>query len=127
LGATGLLPVELRWFGCPICAPATLRVIPAGPQVPRIVGVSDGINLMAGLSIETRIVKVTLEEIERPDEVQAKVDGQPVLDLEWSCAAPRLGRFEVNFRLPEAAGAGRHQLQLNVGRRSFAPVLMEVV
>jgi SAM-dependent methyltransferase len=127
LGATGLLPVELRWFGRPICAPATLRVIPAGPQVPRIVSVSDGINLMAGLSIETRIVKATLEEIERPDEVQAQVDGQPVLDLEWFCTDPQPRRFEVNFRLPDATASGRHELQLNIGRRKFAPVLIEVV
>jgi hypothetical protein len=127
LGATGLLPVELRWFGRPVCAPATLRVIPAGPQVPRIVSISDGINLMAGLSIETRIVKVTLEEIERPDEVQAMVDGQPVLDLEWFCTDPQPRRFEVNFKLPDATGTGRHELQLNVGRRRFAPVSIEVV
>ena len=47
LEATGLLPVELRWLGHPISAPATLRVIPPGPTVPRIHSISDGALYLA--------------------------------------------------------------------------------
>ena len=36
LEATGLLPVEILWLGRRISPPATLRVIPPGPSVPRI-------------------------------------------------------------------------------------------
>ena len=35
-------------------------------------------------------------------------------------------RFEVNFRLPEEIGPGRHELQVRIGRRKLAPVMLEV-
>src|SRR5579863_8987164 len=37
---TGLLPVEVRIHGQRICPPGTVRVIPAGPLVPRIISVT---------------------------------------------------------------------------------------
>ena len=43
---TGLLPVEIRMNGRAICAPGTVRIIPAGPMVPRIISVTDGVNLV---------------------------------------------------------------------------------
>ena len=127
LEATGLLPVELRWLDALIAAPATLRVIPPGPTVPCLKSVTDGVNLTAGKRIETRTVKVTLEEVARPHEVDATIDGLPVEDLGFFCVDPRPQRFEVNFRLPEEIGPGEHALEVRIGRRKFAPVKLEVV
>ena len=78
LEATGLLPVEIQWLGRRICPPATLRVIPPGPSVPRIYSLSDGINQVAGTRIETRLVKMKIEEVARPHEIEASVGGHPV-------------------------------------------------
>lgn len=127
LEQTGLLPVEVLWLGQCISPPAVLRVIPPGPSVPSIVSVSDGVNLVAGRRIETRMVKVTLEEITRPHELEATVDGQYVSDLEFFCVDPRPQKFEVNLRLPEQIGVGTHQLEVRMGRRKLAPVTIEVV
>jgi SAM-dependent methyltransferase len=127
LEETGLLPVEVQWFGRCISPPAVLRVIPPGPSVPSVVSVSDGVNLVAGKRIETRMVKVTLEEITRPHELEASVDGHPVSDLEFFCVDPRPQKFEVNLRLPEQIGIGPHQLELRMGRRKLAPISIEVV
>jgi len=127
LEATGLLPVELRWLDSPIAAPATLRVIPPGPIVPCLKAVSDGYHLTAGKRIETRTVKITLEEIERPHEVHATIDGLPVEDLGFFCVDPRPQRFEVNFRLPEQIGPGEHSLEVRIGHRKFPPVMLDVV
>ena len=66
LEATGLLPVELRWLDGPLAPLATLRVIPPGPSVPCIRSVTDGTNLVADKRIETRHVKMILEEVARP-------------------------------------------------------------
>jgi ubiquinone/menaquinone biosynthesis C-methylase UbiE len=126
LEATGLLPVEILWLGKRISPPATLRVIPPGPSVPRIRSITDGVNLIAAKRIETRSVKMILEEIQRPHEIEASVDGLPVSDLEFFCTDPRPQRFEVNFRLPEAILAGTHQLQLHIGRRKLPSVAIEV-
>jgi hypothetical protein len=32
----------------------------------------------------------------------------------------------VNFRLPEEAAPGRHPLEVRIGRRKLAPVMLEV-
>src|SRR3984893_3381269 len=126
LEATGLLPVELRWLETPIASPATLRVIPPAPSVPVIKSVTDGVHLVAGKRIETRHVKVTIEEVARPHEIEASVGGVPVSDLEFFCIDPRPQRFEVNFRLPEEIGPGEHPLEVRIGKRKLAPVMLDV-
>ncbi|MCU1337714.1 MAG: Methyltransferase type 11 [Bryobacterales bacterium] len=126
LEATGLLPIELRWLEQPLAPLATLRVIPPGPSVPCICSVTDGMNLVADKRIETRQVKMILEEVARPHEIEASVDGLPVGDLEFLCTDPRPQRFEVNFRLPDEIAPGQHQLEVRIGRRKLAPVTLEI-
>jgi hypothetical protein len=127
LEATGLLPVELRWLDGLIAPPSTLRVIPPGPSVPRVRSVTDGVNLVAGTRIETRIVKMTLEDIARPWEIEASVNGQPAVGLEYFCVDPRPQVFEVNFHLPEDLAPGDYPLQVRIGRRKLAPIALNVV
>jgi SAM-dependent methyltransferase len=119
LEATGLLPVQLFWLDRPLSEPATLRVIPPGPPIPRIIA--------APRRIENRIVKLTLEEIARPTDIEVWIGGQPVEDLEKICIDPRPQRYQVNFRLPEQIGPGLHHVKLNIGRRHLPPVPIEVV
>ena len=127
LEATGLLPVELQREGRVIAPLATLRIIPPGPLVPRVQSIRDGIHLVAENRIETRHVKMLIEELSRPNEIEVAVGGYPVADLEYFCVDPRPQRFEVNFRLPESIAPGRHALEMRIGRRKFAPVMLEVV
>jgi SAM-dependent methyltransferase len=127
LEETGLLPVEVQWCGKRISPPAVLRVIPPGPSVPRVASVSDGVNLVAGKRIETRMIKVVLEEISRSDELEASVDGHRVSDLEFFCTDPRPQKFELNIRLPDEIGIGPHHLELRMGRRKLAPIAIDVV
>jgi hypothetical protein len=122
LEETGLLPVELHWLGDRIAGPSYLRVIPPGPRVPRVVTVSDGVNLSDGVNITSRTIKVVMEELNRPHELEARIDGRAVEDLEFFCTDPRPQRFEINFRVPEECTSGEHHLQLTLGRRRFAPV-----
>ncbi len=126
LEATGLLPVEVLWLGKPIAPPATLRVIPPGPSVPRIRQVTDGINMIAENRIETRYVKIIVEEITHPDEVEAFIDGTPLIAIESFCIDPRPQRFELNFRLPEEITPGDRHLMLKIGRRKLPPLPVEV-
>jgi ubiquinone/menaquinone biosynthesis C-methylase UbiE len=127
LEATGLLPVEMLWSHRRISPPATLRVIPPGPSVPRIRSVTDGVNLASEGRIETRSVKMVLEEIARPDEIDVTVDGFPVSGLELFCTDPRPQRFEMNFLLPDEVGPGTRHVELKIGRRRLPPVPIEVI
>jgi hypothetical protein len=127
LEATGLLPVEILWLGRPIAPTSVLRVIPPGPSVPRIRSITDGINQVPENRIETRYLKVIVEEIKHPDEVEASIDGTPLISIESFCIDPRPQRFELNFRLPDEISAGARHLELKIGRRKMPPMPIEVV
>src|SRR5262249_13536549 len=71
LQVTGLLPVKLWWLDQLIAPPSMLRVTPPGPAVPQIRSVSDAINILAGTRIETRRVKISIEEVAQPGEIRA--------------------------------------------------------
>jgi SAM-dependent methyltransferase len=119
LEATGLLPVQLFWLDRPLSEPATLRVIPPGPSIPRIVA--------APRRVENRKVALTLEEIARPFDIEVWMGDHPVQDLEKICTDARPQRYQVNFRLPEDVGPGLHHIHLNIGRRKLPPVPVEVM
>ena len=118
LEATGLLPVQLFWLDRPLSEPATLRVIPPGPLVPRL--------MFAPKRVENRMVSVTLEEIARPHEIEVSIGGERVEDLEKTCTDPRPQRYEVKFRLPDDIGPGLHHLRISIGRRELAGMPIEI-
>ncbi|MCP5111620.1 MAG: methyltransferase domain-containing protein [bacterium] len=124
--ASGLQTVEIQWLGQRLCPPATLRLMPPGPPVPRIAKVSDGVDLLSGKKIVSGTVKVVLEETERLDELEVKVGGHRVNQVETFCTDPRLPKHEVNFRVPETVTSGTQRLDLRLGKKAFPPVYIEV-
>jgi SAM-dependent methyltransferase len=124
---TGLVPLRVFWSGQPASAPAFVRIIPPGPAVPRVISVTDGVDLLSGPCIASGCVKVTLEEIPSAEDFHVALDGHPVNDLDSFCTDPLPPRFEVNLRIPETAEPGAHLLEMSYGARRFAPVSVEVV
>jgi len=123
---TGLLPVELIGDGRLLAKPAMVRVIPAGPLIPRIVAVSDGINVIQENRTTTGFVKVHLEEIADPNALRICVDGEPVRGLETMCTDPLPPRLEVNFRIPKSTTLGWHRIEVQVGNRRLHPHPLQV-
>lgn len=119
---TGLVPIRLEPGG----AERWVRVIPPGPAVPRITNVTDGVNLLSANQIVSRIVKVAMRDVARPEEFRAAVDGMAV-EVESFCTDQTKQTYEFNFGLPEAVGPGAHEARIALGRREFAPVTIEVV
>jgi hypothetical protein len=124
---TGLVPLDVRWLGQPICDTAWVRIIPAGPSVPRIVAISDGVNLLLDHRTNTGSIKVTMIEVTRPEEFQAQIDGGDVRDIDAFCADPLTSRYEFNFRLPDGTPPGPHHLTVTHGKRSYPPTRIEVL
>jgi len=124
---TGLVPVELYWFGKPVAAPVWLRVIPPGPAVPRIVAVSDGVNLCSRQRIVSRSVKICLEELATPEQTVILLDGAPVADVDRFCTDPVNQSYEFNFLLPPGTRAGEHRVEVHIGRRRLLAPPLEVV
>jgi SAM-dependent methyltransferase len=123
---TGMIPVDVLWLGQPVCEPAWVRIMPPGPSVPRVSTITDGINLLSGTRIVTRSVKVTMLEVSDSSQFRATVDGADALDIDSFCADPVTQRYEFNFRLPDNIRAGMHEVQVQLGRRKFAPLSIEV-
>jgi hypothetical protein len=120
LEQTGLVPVELRWFGERLTAePAHLRVIPPGPIVPRVVNVSAASSRVAGFT-------VLIEELARPDECNATIHGQILWASETGCADVASQSYELRFQLPDEIPAGVYEVQMTAGRRKLPPVTIEV-
>ena len=124
---TGLVPVRVEWHGQRLCPDAIIRVIPAGPAVPRLVSVSDGVNLLSPQRIESGTIKATIEEVESIGSFAATVDSFPVRDVEAFRTDPLASRYEVNFRLPRGLKAGGHVLEIRLGARVLTRTGIEVV
>ncbi len=124
---SGLERFVLTWRDSVLCPPATLRLIAPGPLVPRVVSVTDAVNLLAGTRIESGHLKIVLEEVSDPHALAVSVDGIPALPEEIFCADPGPPCYEVNVRLPAALSPGPHRLELQLGRRRLALVTIEVV
>ncbi|MBM3786756.1 MAG: methyltransferase domain-containing protein [Acidobacteria bacterium] len=118
---TGLCSVEIAG------AKSKVRIVPAPPAVPRVIALSDGINLMSGPRIESRAVKLTVEEMTGETGFRATVDGVPVEEVDIFCTDPVPPRHEINFRIPARMETGGHVLQITLGRRALAPLEIEVV
>ena len=124
---TGLQPVTLGWRGEAWGDAGAVRIIPPPPLVPRIVALSDGVNLMSGTRLVTGSVKVTIEEMAHPEAFTADLDGVAVTGVDFFCTDPVPPRFEVNFQIPEAVAAGAHMLQMKIGERQLGAQAVEVV
>ena len=122
---TGLLPVELRLHGNRICPPAIVRVMPAGPMVPRIVSITDGVNLIQKNRSTSGHLKIQLEEVTSPESISATVSLRPIEQLEVLCTDPLPPRYEVNLKLPAGLVAGPHTLEIRIGSRRLLPAPIE--
>ena len=123
---TGLVPVRIEWQGERLVPDSFVRVITPGPAVPRLVSVSDGVNLLSPQRIESRSVKTVLEEVQSIEAFAATVDGEPVCDIETFRTDPLSARWEVNFRLPAAVAPGGHVLDIRLGPRLLTHMGIEV-
>lgn len=115
--AAGLAPIEIFRGEVRLCDRRFVRLIPAPPLVPRAVSVRDGVNLSSTSVITSGIVKVTIEEMERPENLSAAMAGIPFASFEFFCVDPRIPKHEVNFPLPPGLPPGEHVLTLRLAHR----------
>lgn len=123
---TGLLQARLWMLGGPISNPVPLRVIPPPPAVPRLLDVTDGINLLSMNRTETRTLKVNVEEVGAAPALAADLDGSPLEQVELFCVDPLSDRYTLNLKIPPEIPAGLHTLTVRLHHRAFPPVPLEV-
>jgi ubiquinone/menaquinone biosynthesis C-methylase UbiE len=122
---TGLVPVEIHSNGKLLCPPAIARIVPPGPLVPRIVSITDGVNLVQANETSSGHLKVQIEEVIVPESIRASVDDRPLSNLEILRTDPRTPRHELNLEMPHGLTPGPHALQLHIGpRRLFRATIV---
>lgn len=130
---TGLLPIVLLADGIPISPATTIRIGPAPPLAPRLIRMSDGVNLLDHGQVMGETLKLQIEELRVPSLADARarseflLNGMP-LELEDAlCIDPRLRLFEFNLKLPEGQTAGPAVLEFKLGDQRLPPVGLHVV
>ncbi len=125
---TGLLSARLWMLGQPVSNSALIRVIPPAPPIPRVVSVTDGINLLSRWRVETGTLRVDLEEVGRPakGDIHAELDGRLLEDLELCCVDPLPERYTFNGKVPPGIPPGPHWLTVRLRGRALPPVAVEI-
>lgn len=125
---TGAVPARLLLDGQNISAAIALRVTPAAPLIPRLVSVSDGVNLLSSANIESRALKVSIEEAPYEDAsavrraFEARLDDCLLTVEDVFCVDPLARRFEINLTAPAELPAGPYNLFCRLGNRRFPHV-----
>ncbi len=123
---TGLVQVRLWMLGRPVSNVARLRLIPPPPRRPRLFGVTDATELLSAFRIETRAIKVEVEEAGPSPEIAADIDGVPAQDIQIRCVNPLSEHYAIIIKTPSQIGPGQHALTLRLHGRILPPVSIEV-
>jgi SAM-dependent methyltransferase len=117
---TGIVPVTIG------AAAGAVRIVPAGPLVPRMTRITDGVNLLLHQRTTSGTIKVVIKDLANPEEFRATIDDRPARELDWFCTDRTKQIYEFNFHLPEGTQPGGHVLRVAVGKREFPALGIEV-
>ncbi len=123
---TGPVPVRLWMLDRPISNFARMRVIPAPPLAPRVLTITDGINLLSERRIETRSIKIDIDEAGPEPAFTADIDGIALSDLDPFCVDPLAQRYVLSGAVPPEIAPGPHQLHIRLRGRAFSPAAIEI-
>ena len=124
---TGSVPVTLhRHQGNLVAGPVLIDVTPGPPWVPKVLSVTDAINIRSKYRVETGGVKVNIEDIEQPQNVCFRVDGRGVGWMQIEFKDPITSTYEFSFYLPHKVKDGERRLDISVSGRALPPVSFQV-
>ena len=95
-------------------------------MVPRVTGITDGVNLLSGNLIVSGTVKVTMEEVANGADFRAAVDQFATPPADVFCTDPIGLHWEFNFNLPANLPPGPHRVTISLGRRTFPRIPIQV-
>ncbi|MBZ5581693.1 MAG: class I SAM-dependent methyltransferase [Acidobacteriia bacterium] len=107
-------------------APCSIEVLPPPPRDPKVLSVSDGVNIASCFRIEMGGAKVTIEDVERPEEVSFTVAGRPAEFLQFERKDPVASIYEFAFHLSHKTRLGIQPLVVEVSGRRLPPLQVEI-
>jgi hypothetical protein len=124
---TGSVPVTLHDDrGAVIAGPVAIEVTPGPAWQPKVLSVTDGINILSKCRVEKGGVKVTIEDIERPEEVSFLVDGRPAEYLQYECKDPITFNYEFAFHPSPRVKNGERKLEISISGRALPPISLQI-
>lgn len=117
----GIATIELHGASKPV------RLLPIPPAVPRIISVTDGVDLLSENRATSGWIKLTVEEFGQIETLVASLGGQNISNIETFCVDPMPPRHEINLQIPENTAFGDHVLRLNLNGREISSVVVTVL
>ncbi len=124
---TGSVPVTLHdHHGALLAGPVPIEVIAGPPWNPKVISVTDGINILSNFRIEQGGVKVTIEDLEHPEQVSFLLDGRAVESLQHVSIDPITSTFEFAFHPSPKVKNGDRRLEISISGRALAPIVLQL-
>jgi hypothetical protein len=122
----GPVPVRLGYRETPFGHTHMVEVISPPHLHPRLVGITDAVNLTAKNRAEAGSLKVTLEEIEQPESISFSLGGRSVRDLLFEVRDPVTSSYQFFFKLPASSASGKQMLEIRMGARQLEVIEVDV-
>ena len=122
----GPAPVALYCDGRALGEPKRIEVMPPPPRAPKVISVSDGLDIESKYRVVMGGVKVTIEDVEQPEEVSFSVAGRPAEFLQFERKDPVTSRYEFAFHLSPKTRLGTRLLAVRVSGRDLPPIPIEI-
>jgi ubiquinone/menaquinone biosynthesis C-methylase UbiE len=123
----GMVPVRLLWRNSIISAPHLVWVVPPSPPSPRVLLVTDGVELSRHSVVCCGWAKIWVADLLNTDLFYATVHNIRVSEMQFVCEDFRARRYQVNLRVPEGVPAGVNDLVVYVGSVPLPAVSITIV
>lgn len=124
--APGECPVQLRLENTPVGAARSIAIVASPPRTPRVLSVTDGINIASRNRLETGGAKVVVEDIDDPAEYSFTIGGVSAQHLQHECIDPITSTYQFSFRLRQGTPSGHRRLVVAVAGRDLDSIDVEV-
>lgn len=123
----GPLSVRLSYRGSPITEAHEVEVVTAPPRNPKILLVTDRVNLLAQNRSENDGFQVSIFDVEDPAAVSIAVGGERAESTVVVCEDPIGSTYAFGFPVPPGIRKGANALTVRVGDRQLEAVAVEIV
>ncbi|HUK19812.1 MAG TPA: methyltransferase domain-containing protein [Bryobacteraceae bacterium] len=119
--------VTLMCGGRPV-AESHIEITAPPRRDPKLIRLTDGVNLLSSMRLESRAVQATMEDIENPDRIELRIGGYRLEKLRHRCVSHVLDRYDYVAELPTQLSAGSYKLTIKVDDSTLQPdVEVEIV
>jgi hypothetical protein len=122
----GPVAVRLGYEDGPFGAAHTIEVEPGPALDPKIVDVTDAINLTSKNRAETGGLKVVIRDVADPGSVSFSFGGVPARDVLFERRDPITLAYEFTVPLPRGVKPGAAKLGVRLGSTELAPLAIEI-